>query len=389
MVELTYNTPSEFRSVLAGKAAEGSDGLCLVTRHAYESQHTGFLIDEDVAIGTNSRFTYMMFEPMPSDKVARDQVLIITHGLNEGNPAKLFLWAYNLTRILDYPVVVFPLAFHMDRRSSAWDYLEQVQLTERRKQAGRNTHVSPFNTVISDRMSQNPDRFVRGGLQSFHDVIGLCDEIVQGRHAGFLAGATPHFLGYSAGGYLVLDLLLSDPGNRFQNSRSVLFATCVRSDDMNPDSIFILDALAGQRLMAFMDAVKEPLLGLGQAETALAKEPVFWLHQILSGGSCLEAELRELAPRILALAGKDDRILSADGMEQNLHPIPVTRLPTGVHEFPFALCGDLPDTFDRRKPETREMLSRVKHSRHVADRYRGVFRDFIESAARFLSESGT
>ena len=345
--------------------------------------NSSFLESEDAAISANRTFTYLMVAPESRGTQTWKNVLILTHGLNEGSYTKLFLWAYNLAHQLNYPVLIFPISFHMDRRSDLWDYPAQAQLVNIRNRVSGNLRVSPFNARISQRIAQAPQRFLRGGLQSYFDVLDLCDVISSGRHPKFESATTPHFLGYSAGGYLALTLLLSRSDKMHSLSRYILFASCVKPDDMRPSSLFIMDEEAGSKLTTFLKSEDFGAIGLPAGMADKAERPIHWIRHILSGGLCLRQRLEESGTRCLALAGSNDQVLTAAGMEANLAPLPVHRLELGIHEFPFTIDEALPDTFDRRHPSTRAMLTRMRKSRNIALPYQAVFTEFIERVVAF------
>lgn len=349
--------------------------------------NSSYLRSEDAAVSENRTFTYLMVEPDSRSTQTWQNVLILTHGLNEGSYSKLFLWAYNLANQLNYPILIFPIAFHIDRRSNLWDYPAQARLVNTRNQVPGNLRVSPFNARISQRIAEAPERFLRGGLQSYFDVADLCDEISSGRHPKFKPTTTPHFLGYSAGGYLALTLMLSRTDEKHSLSRYVLFASCVKPDDMRPASLFIMDEHAGSILTRFLKSGDFGTFGLPEGNADKGGRPIHWIRNILSGGACLRKRLEESRTRCLALAGSSDHVLTAAGMEDNLTPLPIHRLELGIHEFPFTMDEALPDTFDRHDSATRTMLTKMRDSRHITPPYQAVFTEFIGRVTAFCKGS--
>ena len=382
--DLVYDTSSIYRSFMTGKGAVVKDDCCRIRSLPFESAHTAFLHPDDRTIEENRRFTYLMVEPAVSDGDGFDDVLLLTHGLNEGSYAKLFPWAYNLATYLRMPVLIFPMAFHINRRSSLWGFNPQVNLANDRSQIPENRKTSPFNARISMRISEAPDRFTREGLQSYYDVIRLCDSIQAGEHPGCRPGAKLHFLGYSAGGYLSMTLMLANPGGRFAESRCVVFASCAALEDMHPASIFIVDIEGETRLMEFLRSRGYERSVFDASVETLVDEPTFWLTETFFHGSALTARMAALRTRLLAIAGIDDRVITAEGMTRNMSALDILRLPLGIHEFPFTIPDPLTDTYDRRQAATKALISGIRDSYRIGDHYQDAFTHFIHDVGTFL-----
>ena len=387
-LDLVYDTSSIFRTFTTGKGSAVSDERCRIRSLPFESAHTAFLHPEDRTIEENRRFTYLMVEPVVLDVDGFDDVLLLTHGLNEGSYAKLFPWAYNLASCLRMPVLIFPMAFHINRRSSVWGFTPQVHLANDRGQITENRKTSPFNARISMRISEAPDRFTREGLQSYYDVIRLCDRVQAGEHPGCRPGAKFHFLGYSAGGYLSLNLMLANPGGRFTESRCVVFASGTALMDMHPASIFIVDTEGETRLIEFLQSRGYERSVFDASVAMLVDEPTFWLTETFFQGSALTARMEALRTRLLAIAGAGDRVITAEGMARNLSAIDILQLPLGIHEFPFTIPDPLTDTYDRRQAATKALISGIRNSHCIGDQYRDTFTHFIHDVRAFLRPDG-
>lgn len=91
-------------------------------------------------------------------------------------------------------------------------------------------------------------------------------------------------------------------------------------------------------------------------------------------GRILDARLKELAPRLLAVAGTEDQVMPAGAMMNALQGIrrdtgvPILELPLGIHENPFA-C---PDYGQRERAMITEFLD--------IDRYGSAFDAFLLKA---------
>ena len=271
-----------------------------------------------------------------------------------------------------------------------------------------NGRTSPFNGRISERLGRAPERYCLGGLQSCFDAADLVARIEGGEHASCRAGARVRFLGYSAGGYLALVLLLADPFGRFSDARAALFASGAPLGDIRPESLFIMDDSAAKGLSAYLRSGTFPdgaIEGRGgnlndgrhgnpvddrygnlvdDRHRRLVGPPLRWLKEVLFHGDALAARMKDLQDRLLVVVNPADRVISADQTEWNLHPAPVLRLDLGVHEFPFTTGEPLPDRYDRRGKETRSMIRNVRNAHRIGPEYRSAFDRFVHDVSAFL-----
>lgn len=384
MDDLVFDTETLFQALTVSKGTPVEDGRCRAHALPFESPHAHWLKPEDRDFEENGRFTYLMVERVTPVPRAYDDILIIFHGLNETSYSKLFPWAYNVACRAEMPVLIFPIAFHINRRSKAWSFSNQARLYTVRSQANGNRKSSPFNARISERLALSPDRLVRGGLQTYYDVIALCDAIRSGCHPGCRPGARPHFLGYSAGGYLALVLMLADPGGRLQESRCVVFAAGASLDGVHPASIFIVDTDADDRFIQYHRTRQYERAEFDSTVAPLKDEPTRWLTEVFFHGPRLAARLEVLRPRLLAIANIGDDVITADGMVRNLDRLDVRRLALGIHEFPFNIPGPLPGTYNRRHEAMKTIIAGARGSHRIGAPYRDAFATFMEEVTAFL-----
>jgi len=155
-------------------------------------------------------------------------------------------------------------------------------------------------------------------------------------------------VGYSAGGFLALLLLLEDHKGLFANSRACLFSTCAAIRDLNLSSPFIVDSEAENTLMK---------LYVRHLERSAGERMQHWLEHhgegqwarafsgLLPDRARLNARLSELAPRLLGFANPNDRVIPQGAMLNSLQGVlrdtgvRVEELCLGVHENPFS-CAD-------------------------------------------------
>jgi len=275
------------------------------------------------------------------------RVTLLLHGLNERSFGKYLPWAYHLWDKSGSPVLLFPLTFHVNRVLPAWGQ-QQMDSFKRRQQIKDNENVHRFNAVISERLDAYPERFFWGAIQSYWDLVDLARQIRAGLHTHIAADARLDFVGYSAGGFLALLLLLENHEALFANSRACLFSTCAAIRDLNLSSPFIVDGEAENRLMKFY---------VRHLERSAGERMLHWLEEhgegrwaraftgLLPDRGRLNARLSELAPRLLGFANPNDRVIPQGAMLNSLQGVlrdtgvRVEELALGVHENPFS-CAD-------------------------------------------------
>lgn len=360
------------------------DGRCRLRRPRFDSRWTGLLLPEDRDIAENRGFNYLMVEPVDLPAGGGDEVLVIFHGLNEGSYARMLPWACSFALRLDIPVILFPLSFHVGRRSDLWRTQDQTRIAAHRAAMDGNGRTSPFNGRISERLCRSPERYLLGGLQSYFDAVDLAARIEAGDHVSCRAGARPRFLGYSAGGYLALVLLLADPGGRFSDSRAALFASGAPLDGIRPGSLFIMDDAAAKRLSAYLGGRSFPRGAVDGRHRQPVEAPGRWLAEVLFHGDGLAERMTDLQDRLLVVVNPADRVISAERAAWNLRPAPVLRLDLGAHEFPFTTGDPLPRVYDRSAPETRTLIRNVRNVHHIGPDYRAAFDHFIRGVSAFL-----
>ena len=360
------------------------DGRCRLRRPRFDSRWTGLLLPEDRDIAENRGFSYVVVEPVDLPGGGADEVLVIFHGLNEGSYGRMLPWACSFALRLSIPVILFPLSFHVDRRSDLWRTQDQSRIAAHRAALAGNGRTSPFNGRISERLDRSPERYFLGGLQSYFDAVDLAARIEAGDHVSCRAGARPRFLGYSAGGYLALVLLLADPDELFSETRAALFASGAPLDGIRPESLFIMDDGAAKRLSDYLRD-RTFLRGVvDDRHRRMVEPPARWFAEVLFHGDGLAERLEAIGNRLLVVVNPADRVISAERAAWNLAPAPILRLDLGVHEFPFTTGDPLPGVYDRRAPATRAMIRNVRNAHHISPAYRSAFDRFIHEVSTCL-----
>lgn len=196
----------------------------------------------------NYNFTYPVF--MPEGKESADGAIIMLHGLNERNWQKYLYWAQYLSENTGNAVILFPMAFHVNRSPGLWsDPRAMQEVAEHRiHQTPQNAVVTPANAALSTRLDSHPEWFCTSGLQSCYDLISLTQMIRSGRHPLFSSGASVDFFAYSVGAFLLEVLLIANPDELFSESKSFLFLGGSSFEQMQGISRYIMDAQAFDRL---------------------------------------------------------------------------------------------------------------------------------------------
>jgi hypothetical protein len=138
------------------------------------------LLGEDADCPENGAFRYGMVRPA-SDAGARSRKLIVLlHGLNERSWSKYLPWARSLVERTGAAVLLFPLAFHMQRSPSLCRDRDRVfgLYRERKNALGPEAETSHANAVLSQRLQERPLRFFTSGLQSYRDaadIAAMCE----------------------------------------------------------------------------------------------------------------------------------------------------------------------------------------------------------------------
>jgi hypothetical protein len=206
----------------------------------------------DDKVVENNDFNYLTVLPHGVRKA--DKAVILLHGLNEKSWSKYLPWAASLSARNRCAVILFPLAFHMDRAPGAWADPRLMNAVARERAAlFPGIRCSTFaNAAISTRLQTEPGRFCLSGLRTMRDVAALVRYVRRGEHPCLEAGARVDLFGYSIGGLTGEMLLMSDAEGLFNDSRLVLFCAGAALDGMNPLSRAILDSEACAAVTGFL-----------------------------------------------------------------------------------------------------------------------------------------
>src|SRR5690554_2612645 len=117
----------------------------------------------DNYINENISFSYPVFIPHKTKIKNYEEAIILLHGLNERNWDKYLTWAEYLCVNSGKPVILFPIAYHINRAPSSWSNPRKMitLLNQRKEKYDDDRSMSFANVALSSRLSQNPERFYR------------------------------------------------------------------------------------------------------------------------------------------------------------------------------------------------------------------------------------
>jgi hypothetical protein len=272
-------------------------------------------LQEDASVAENASFRYHLFLPQKSEKA--EDLIILLHGLNERSWAKYFPWAARLVELTGRGVLLFPLAFHVNRSPASWSEPRAMRSLSRFRQSLHPGLLgsSLSNAALSARLSADPSRFFWSGLQTLKDLGSLVSSVRQGLHPGVDKAARADFFTYSIGTFLGLIVLMADEGGLFGDSRFVAFCGGPVFNRLSPVSKFIMDSQASLDLYSFMVERLESRL---KSDPALAErlggdypEGRFFrsfLNYRLER-ACREERLKALSSRVLAVTMAKDEVV--------------------------------------------------------------------------------
>lgn len=279
---------------------------------------------KDTRVKENVDFDYFIFKPHTQAKP--EKVILLFHGFNEKYWTKYLSWAEYLVLTTNQTILLFPIAFHMNRAPETWANPREILpiLKRRQKEFPGNKESSFANLAISIRIHAFPERFFCSGLETYLDILQLINQIRSGNHPCISKKAQIHFFGYSIGALLTEILLMANPYNYFEESKAVLFCGGSIISQSNPLSKYIMDSESTEAFKSYYFIKLENQL-----------EQNNWLKGIMDqsgdAGRYFKSmllpennqELREkrfnqLSGQILSLNLKKDKVFTAEEVEKTV-----------------------------------------------------------------------
>lgn len=211
----------------------------------------GTLQSTDSDIVENFSFEYPVFTP--SGKPKQEEAILLLHGLNERNWSKYLPWAEFLCLNTGKPIILFPIAFHINRAPITWSNPRSLisLLNFRKEKYTDERTISYANVALSERISQSPERFYLSGRQTWADLTVLFEEIKNGRHPLFKEDSKIDIFAYSIGAFLSQVALMANEKGLFSDSRLFMFCGGSIFRSMFGISRSILDKPAFEKLQHY------------------------------------------------------------------------------------------------------------------------------------------
>ncbi len=323
---------------------------------------TGSEVDEEIHENKNFRYHVMM----PARVEKARNVVIMLHGLNERYWTKYLPWAASVVEATGHAVVMFPLAFHMNRAPAQWaDPQRMAQLSRERKRTLPTLTSSSFvNAAISARLCEQPERFISSGLESYYDLIKLVETIKSGLHPAIDKDATIDFFTYSIGTLLGDLVMMANMSGYFSASRHVSFCGGPVVSGLHPESKFILDSEAVRKL-------GECLLSREWLEVLLSDDTEFekafrCMLDYGVGSREREERLRGMGARRYVIALADDRVVTVNEIRNTFKKNVNNGITVDImqytysyqHEQPFPVLTKMFSNIDRQYQRTFDRIGK-------------------------------
>lgn len=199
----------------------------------------------------NQEFRYPIFTPPEVQKY--DKAILLLHGLNERNWSKYLVWAEHLCNKTRKPVILFPIAYHINRSPQSWSNPRDLHdiLNARKNRNGKDRSLSFANVTFSERISEQPYRLYSSGRQSMNDLSQLFEVIKSGAHPLFKQNTHIDFFAYSIGAFLAEITIMTNQNALFTDSK--LFMLCGGGifSSMVGESRCIMDKMAYKNLFQY------------------------------------------------------------------------------------------------------------------------------------------
>lgn len=207
---------------------------------------------KDIFAKRNRSFNYQILKPKGTEKINR--VILLLHGFNERDWSKYLPWAKAMSDGTKSAVILFPLAFHMQRAPTEWSNTrEMFKLSEERKQTFPNIENSSLtNVAVSTRLHAMPHRALWSGLQTYNDVLQLMKDVKKDNNVHIDKDAHFDIFSFSVGGFLAQVLKMTNFNNYFEHSKVCLFCSGATFNNQAPSSKFILDSETDAALFAYL-----------------------------------------------------------------------------------------------------------------------------------------
>ena len=325
----------------------------------------------------NQKFRYAVFAP--ANGIQHSEAIILLHGLNERKWEKYLPWAYQLVMQTHKPVILFPIAYHINRSPLTWVCPRLMnQYSIFRKAAIPAIENSSFaNVALSLRIDHCPELFPMSGIQTYFDIIKLASNMKAGHFDIFQKNCSIHFFAYSIGALLTETLLISNPLQLFSDSKAFFFCGGSTFDKINGSSRSIMDSQAFAHLKKFTlnnTAIPEKEIKIPEQQAHLLKDA--WKAFLAMSGIRKYTKRREnafqnLINRIRAIGLEGDYVVPGYAIRNTFSKVLNNKcFDVEVWDFPFKYSHETP--FPVNQPKNIDPVTQS-------------FRSVFNKASLFLS----
>ena len=298
----------------------------------------------------NKTFRYAIFSPTHAAKFSEG--ILMLHGLNERKWEKYLPWAYQLALETKKPVILFPIAYHINRSPNTWQCPRTMsKFSQFRKENVPSIENTSFaNAAISMRLDYFPELFSLSGIQTYFDIVKLTSEIKSGKIEIFEDGCQIDFFAYSIGAFLTETLLISNPLNLFSNSKAFFFCGGSTFDKINGSARAILDSQAFGNLRNHILGEKYNYqnndIYIPDNLAHLLKEG--WKAFLIMSGlhkyvNIRQKVLQPLIHRIKAIGLKEDYVIPGNAIKETFSmTFSNNNFDVDVLDFPFKYSHEIP-----------------------------------------------
>lgn len=285
------------------------------------------------------------------------KVILLLHGLNERTWNKYLIWAQYLSEHTGQPVILFPLAFHINRSPEKWnDAHTMLKLSSYRKSVSSDLKDSTYlNAALSERIEHFPEQFFISGMQSYLDVVRFVSDLRDGRHPLFREGVEVNIFSYSIGAFLSELLVMANPNELFSQTKLCLFCGGATFDEMNAASRYIMDSRAFQKLHTLSEVrnfrrLKNYLGTFGFAELKHIWKSMRLMTFLKEERPARERILNKIGRQVYAIGLEKDTVVPAAAILQTLKGRNFN-LPAKVEimDFPYAYTHEVPFPFTNER----------------------------------------
>lgn len=293
--------------------------------------NTGFVSDvlsrdlfsgSDFSISENISFSYPVF--VPASPGSR-KVIFLLHGLNERSWNKYLTWAGYLSEATGSYVIMFPISFHINRSPVSWkDPRTMLRLLiEKTAVRGEVRSSSYANIALSNRLHDDPRRFLKSGYQTICDIVKLTKQIKNGNHPVVPSCDTIDIFAYSIGAFMAEIMMMADPEGLFTRSRLFMFCGGSVFSSMYGESKYIMDRLAYEKLYSFYrDSFEEEIRNRKSVLTSLSSGNIGLAFRAMIGFGRFRDErnkaLARLKDQLFSIALARDRVIPAPGIVETI-----------------------------------------------------------------------